>query len=184
MFTTIRSVSVQAKPVAGSWIFTVSENFAGKVSPTIGNVRSHQASASPGSGPAITNQTKPTNMEKIQHSQEPTTKGRDVMSHTFGDAYSTRSDEQGFGGAFTGNESLSSTEQDKIVNANAPDEEVPQSLLKSLLRHNKRLLQENRDLTVEISVLRSKLANKKTKMFCEREPTVKGLLENCRIRFL
>ncbi|KAI3665473.1 hypothetical protein L6452_44100 [Arctium lappa] len=118
MFTTIRLVSVQAKPVT-SRIFTISENFVGNVYPILGNVRSHQASASAGSGTAITNQPKPTNMEKIQHSQEPTTKG-DVMSHTLGDGYSTRSDEQGFGGAFSGNQSLSSTEQDKIVNANAP----------------------------------------------------------------
>ncbi|KAJ9564327.1 hypothetical protein OSB04_000293 [Centaurea solstitialis] len=119
MFTTIKSVSIQAKPLR-SYIFIVSQNLAGRISPIIGNVRSHQASAGAGSGPTITNQAKPTNTEKIQHSQEPTTKGRDVMSHTFGDEYSTRSDEQGFGGAFSGNESLSRTEQDKIVNANAP----------------------------------------------------------------
>ncbi|KAK9075674.1 hypothetical protein SSX86_004002 [Deinandra increscens subsp. villosa] len=42
------------------------------------------------------------------------------MSHSFEDHYTTRSDEEGFGGSFTGNESLSGREQEKLVHANAP----------------------------------------------------------------
>lgn len=42
------------------------------------------------------------------------------MLNSFGDGYSTRSDEEGFGGTFSGNQSLSGREQEKIVNANAP----------------------------------------------------------------
>ncbi|CAH1413567.1 unnamed protein product [Lactuca virosa] len=104
MFNTIRSVSVHTKQAVG------------KVSTIIGSVRRS------GSGPSINNQTTPINAEKIQHSQEPTQKGRDhVMSNSFGDGYSTRSDEESFGGTFSGNQSLSGREQEKIVNANAPE---------------------------------------------------------------
>ncbi|KAI3712901.1 hypothetical protein L1987_71470 [Smallanthus sonchifolius] len=105
MYSVIRSVSVHTKPT-GSMIFTVLQNHvAGKVSPIItGNVRSRQASVGAGS---------PTSMDKIQHTQETTQKG-DVTSHTLEEGYTTRSDEEGFGGSFTGNNSLSATEQDKL----------------------------------------------------------------------
>ncbi|KAJ0646702.1 hypothetical protein HanOQP8_Chr16g0638111 [Helianthus annuus] len=110
MFNVIKSVSVQTKPTV-SFIFTASKNATGKVYPTIGSMGSRRTSASTGS---------PTSMDKIQHTQEPTQKDRDVITNSLEDGYSTRSDEEGFGGSFTGNDSLSSREQDKIVHANSP----------------------------------------------------------------
>ncbi|KAK1439138.1 hypothetical protein QVD17_04953 [Tagetes erecta] len=110
MFSIFRSVSVQAKPT-GSLIFAASQNVFGKLSIDTRSGRSHQFSINSGS---------PTSMDKIQHSQEPNQKG-DVMSHSFEDSYTTRSDEEGFGGSFSGNESLSSKEQDKLVHANSPE---------------------------------------------------------------
>uniref|UniRef100_A0A251S504 Uncharacterized protein n=1 Tax=Helianthus annuus TaxID=4232 RepID=A0A251S504_HELAN len=111
MFNVIKSVSVQTKPTV-SFIFTASKNATGKVYPTIGSMGSRRTSASTGS---------PTSMDKIQHTQEPTQKDRDVITNSLEDGYSTRSDEEGFGGSFTGNDSLSSREQDKIVHANSPE---------------------------------------------------------------
>ncbi|KAD3640766.1 hypothetical protein E3N88_29989 [Mikania micrantha] len=110
MFSIIRSVSVHTKPT-GSLIFTASHNVAGNIPPVIGNVKSHQSSYSSGS---------PTSMDKIKHTQEPTEKG-DVMSRSFEDEYTTRSDEEGFGGCFSGNNSLSGREQEKLVYANSPE---------------------------------------------------------------
>lgn len=45
---------------------------------------------------------------------------RDVMSHSFGEGYATRSDEEGFGGVYGGNQSLSHDDEDKIVHGNCP----------------------------------------------------------------
>lgn len=45
---------------------------------------------------------------------------RDVMSHSFGEGYATRSDEEGFGGVYGGNQSLSHEDEDKIVHGNCP----------------------------------------------------------------
>ncbi|KAJ0684031.1 hypothetical protein HanLR1_Chr11g0386731 [Helianthus annuus] len=46
---------------------------------------------------------------------------RDVMSHSYGEGYATRSDEEGFGGTYGGNQSLSHEDEDKIVHGNSPD---------------------------------------------------------------
>lgn len=46
---------------------------------------------------------------------------RDVMSHSFGEGYSTRSDEEGFGGTYGGcNQSNPKPEQDEPVHENHP----------------------------------------------------------------
>lgn len=45
---------------------------------------------------------------------------RDAMSHSFGEGYATRSDEEGFGGVFSGNQSLPKTEQDQLIHENHP----------------------------------------------------------------
>ncbi|KAL8200454.1 hypothetical protein R6Q57_011793 [Mikania cordata] len=119
MFSIIRSVSVHTKPT-GSLIFTASHNVAGNIPPVIGNVKSHQSSYSSGS---------PTSMDKIKHTQELLKKDRDVMSRSFEDEYTTRSDEEGFGGCFSGNNSLSGREQEKLVYANSPG--LAQPLLRS-----------------------------------------------------
>lgn len=44
------------------------------------------------------------------------------MSHSFGEGYATRSDEEGFGGIYGGNESSASSniETDKFVHENHP----------------------------------------------------------------
>ncbi|XP_043806621.1 uncharacterized protein LOC110627506 isoform X2 [Manihot esculenta] len=46
----------------------------------------------------------PHNMDKTQNPDEKTEWG-DVMSHSFGEGYATRSDEEGFGGIYGGNQS-------------------------------------------------------------------------------
>ena len=78
MFTPIKLIFTLAKPVS-SYLFTISQYLTKKVSPVIKDVRSHHASAGAGSGPTITNQAKPANTEKIQHSQEPSTKGYFIL---------------------------------------------------------------------------------------------------------
>lgn len=48
--------------------------------------------------------------------------GRDVTSHSFGEGYATRSDEEGFGGIYGGNDPLSSQEKtpSKIIHESHP----------------------------------------------------------------
>lgn len=58
-------------------------------------------------------------MESSQEAKKTTEKG-DVMSNSFGEGYSTRSDEEGFGGIYSGNQSLPGGEQDKIVHGTSP----------------------------------------------------------------
>ncbi|KAI4327589.1 hypothetical protein L6164_020029 [Bauhinia variegata] len=57
-------------------------------------------------------------MEKSQ--ENPSEKTGDVMSHSFGEGYATRSDEEGFGGIYSGNQSLPKTETDKLIHENHP----------------------------------------------------------------
>ncbi|TKY70380.1 plant/MUD21-2 protein [Spatholobus suberectus] len=59
-------------------------------------------------------------MDKTQKPSEETAHG-DVMSHSFGEGYATRSDEEGFGGIYGGNQSTPKTDQtDKFVHENHP----------------------------------------------------------------
>lgn len=44
------------------------------------------------------------------------------MSHSFGEGYATRSDEEGFGGTYGGNQSNSKIEMDKEIHENHPGE--------------------------------------------------------------
>ncbi|WZZ37503.1 hypothetical protein YC2023_020904 [Brassica napus] len=46
--------------------------------------------------------------------------GMDVMSHSFGEGYATRSDEEGFGGTYGGNQTFQKDNNDK-VHENHPD---------------------------------------------------------------
>ncbi|CAJ1930115.1 unnamed protein product [Sphenostylis stenocarpa] len=57
-------------------------------------------------------------MDKNQEPSEETTHG-DVMSHSFGEGYATRCDEEGFGGIYSGNQSIPKTERD--IHENHPD---------------------------------------------------------------
>ncbi|KAI3500071.1 hypothetical protein L2E82_18452 [Cichorium intybus] len=110
MFTAIKTFPIQTKP-AVSTLFTTSNNFAGKATPVIRTVRFQQASAGT---------EEPDNMEKKEEAEEVQKKG-DVMSHSFGEGYATRSDEEGFGGVYGGNQSLSHDDEDKVVHGNHPD---------------------------------------------------------------
>ncbi|KAK4788728.1 hypothetical protein SAY86_020047 [Trapa natans] len=54
-----------------------------------------------------------------QHkSQNPSEKSGNVMSQSFGEGYSTRSDEEGFGGIYSGDQSLNNIKADKEIHAN------------------------------------------------------------------
>ncbi|KAI3777291.1 hypothetical protein L1987_47090 [Smallanthus sonchifolius] len=110
MFSAIKSLPIQTKP-AVSTLFASSNNFAGKASPVIRTVRFQQASAG---------NKEPDNMEKKQEAKKVEEKG-DVMSHSFGEGYATRSDEEGFGGIYGRNQSLSRDDEDKIVHGNCPE---------------------------------------------------------------
>ncbi|XP_054775896.1 uncharacterized protein LOC129284433 [Prosopis cineraria] len=57
-------------------------------------------------------------MDKPPH--DPNETPADVMSHSFGEGYATRSDEEGFGGIYGGNESASKIEADKFIHENHP----------------------------------------------------------------
>ncbi|KAF8053556.1 hypothetical protein N665_1401s0015 [Sinapis alba] len=50
--------------------------------------------------------------------ENPKEKTGDVMSHSFGEGYATRSDEEGFGGTYGGNQTL---QKDHEVHENHPD---------------------------------------------------------------
>ncbi|XP_022773988.1 uncharacterized protein LOC111316238 [Durio zibethinus] len=50
----------------------------------------------------------------------PKEKTGDLMSHSFGEGYATRSDEEGFGGIYGGNQSKSEIQTDKEINENHP----------------------------------------------------------------
>ncbi|XP_076893715.1 uncharacterized protein LOC143545778 [Bidens hawaiensis] len=112
MFSAIKSLPTQTKP-AVSTLFASSNNFAGKAYPITRTVRFQQTSAG--------NQEPDTdNMEKKEEAKEVEKKG-DVMSHSFGEGYATRSDEEGFGGIYGGNQSLSHEDEDKIIHGNSPE---------------------------------------------------------------
>ncbi|KAF3440795.1 hypothetical protein FNV43_RR19081 [Rhamnella rubrinervis] len=59
----------------------------------------------------------PPNMDK---EKKPNEKTGDVMSHSFGEGYATRSDEEGFGGVYGGNQSILKTEEDQLIHENHP----------------------------------------------------------------
>ncbi|GKC35450.1 hypothetical protein Tco_1047834 [Tanacetum coccineum] len=107
---TIRSLSIQYKP-AVSTLFATSNTLKGKVSPAIGSVRFQQATAG--------KEEPDRDMDKNKEAEEAQKKG-DVMSHSFGEGYATRSDEEGFGGIYGGNQSLSREDADKVVHGNSP----------------------------------------------------------------
>nr|XP_043614736.1 uncharacterized protein LOC122586811 [Erigeron canadensis] len=122
MFGAIKSFPnyIQTKPVAVSkTLLATSNTLVPKLaSPVVvGRVRFQQASATGNS-----QQETDHNMDKKQDpaAKEVEKKG-DVMSHSFGEGYATRSDEEGFGGIYGGNQSLSNEDEDKIVNANSPE---------------------------------------------------------------
>ncbi|KAI7739389.1 hypothetical protein M8C21_010732 [Ambrosia artemisiifolia] len=115
MFSIIRSLPIETKPAISN-LLASSNNFAEKATPVIRSVKFEQASAG--------NQ-EPDNMDKKEEAKEVEKKG-DVMSHSFGVAYATRSDDEGFGGTYGGNQSLSHDDEDKIVHGNSPEYDTTQ----------------------------------------------------------
>ncbi|CAH8336536.1 unnamed protein product [Eruca vesicaria subsp. sativa] len=57
-------------------------------------------------------------MDKNKKPENTNEKTGDVMSHSFGEGYATRSDEEGFGGTYGGNQTF---QKDKEVHENHPD---------------------------------------------------------------
>ncbi|XP_020218046.1 uncharacterized protein LOC109801401 [Cajanus cajan] len=55
------------------------------------------------------------NMDKNEKPSE-----GDLMSHSFGEGYATRSDEEGFGGIYGGNQSIHKTQTENSVHENHP----------------------------------------------------------------
>ncbi|XP_062157172.1 uncharacterized protein LOC133864775 [Alnus glutinosa] len=58
--------------------------------------------------------------QKPNLNPNPNEKTGDVMSHSFGEGYATRSDEEGFGGIYGGNQSFPKPEHDEPVHENHP----------------------------------------------------------------
>ncbi|XP_010550389.1 PREDICTED: uncharacterized protein LOC104821276 [Tarenaya hassleriana] len=54
---------------------------------------------------------------KMEKTENPNEKTGDVMSHSFGEGYATRSEEEGFGGIYGGNQSI---QKDKEIHENHP----------------------------------------------------------------
>ncbi|KAG6620652.1 hypothetical protein I3842_Q055300 [Carya illinoinensis] len=53
-------------------------------------------------------------------SKNPNEKNGDTMSHSFGEGYATRSDEEGLGGVYGEKQSLPKTEQNETIHENHP----------------------------------------------------------------
>ncbi|KAJ7944282.1 Late embryogenesis abundant protein [Quillaja saponaria] len=61
------------------------------------------------------------NMDKAQNQTPNEKPAGNVMSHSFGEGYATRSDEEGFGGTFSDNQSFpNKVDQDKLIHENHP----------------------------------------------------------------
>ncbi|KAF7134984.1 hypothetical protein RHSIM_Rhsim08G0115500 [Rhododendron simsii] len=62
-------------------------------------------------------------MDQQQQTNKRNTKTGDVTSHSFGEGYATRCDEEGFGGIYGGNDPLSSEEKtpSKIIHESHPE---------------------------------------------------------------
>ncbi|KDP23195.1 hypothetical protein JCGZ_00340 [Jatropha curcas] len=75
---------------------------------------------------ASSNPENPHDMDKAQSPNEKSKEAiehGDVMSHSFGQAYATRSDEEGFGGIYGGNQSCDNDDDNngKKIHENHPD---------------------------------------------------------------
>nr|XP_048334394.1 uncharacterized protein LOC107424585 isoform X1 [Ziziphus jujuba var. spinosa] len=108
MIHTIRSVRTQT-PAFVSPTLRLPSNFGSKA--TVVRLRPVNTLANNKEGIAP-------NMDK---EKKPNEKTGDVMSHSFGEGYATRSDEEGFGGVYGGNQSIPKTEEDQLIHENHPD---------------------------------------------------------------
>ncbi|CAL1376623.1 unnamed protein product [Linum trigynum] len=64
--------------------------------------------------------TNPDSKHDMDKAQEPKDKKGDAMSHSFGEGYATRSDEEGFGGIYGGNDD-DDVKLDKKIHEDHPD---------------------------------------------------------------
>ncbi|XWS42052.1 hypothetical protein CRYUN_Cryun17cG0135600 [Craigia yunnanensis] len=72
-------------------------------------------------GTVTSSSRRPQNPQSMdQKENNPKEKTGDPMSHSFGEGYATRSDEEGFGGIYGGNKSKSEIKMDKEINENHP----------------------------------------------------------------
>ncbi|KAL5557281.1 hypothetical protein UlMin_039517 [Ulmus minor] len=99
MIRTIRSIRTNTPTL-------ISPPLPSKFGRKVSRVRLAMASSQPDSAH---------NMDKDKDKpQEHNDKTGDVMSHSFGEGYATRSDEEGFGGVYGGNQSLRKPDDDAV----------------------------------------------------------------------
>ncbi|XP_050291417.1 uncharacterized protein LOC126732543 [Quercus robur] len=60
------------------------------------------------------------NRDEVQKGLNPNQKTGNVMSHSFGDGYATRSDEEGFGGIYGEKQSFQKPQKDEPIHENHP----------------------------------------------------------------
>ncbi|KAE8680637.1 MIP18 family protein [Hibiscus syriacus] len=90
--------------------------------PSLQSSLSHHRSSFISFRPTITtscSSKQPGNMDRKD--ENPIEKPGDVMSDSFGEGYATRSDEEGFGGTYGGNDSLSDKRTGNEIHSNHPD---------------------------------------------------------------
>ncbi|KAM5576180.1 hypothetical protein ABKV19_007181 [Rosa sericea] len=72
---------------------------------------------------ATTQSTEPDSEPDMEENlaDNPHKKSGDVMSHSFGEAYATRCEDDGFGGIYGGKQSVAKVEQEQLIHENHPD---------------------------------------------------------------
>ncbi|KAK9285159.1 hypothetical protein L1049_024345 [Liquidambar formosana] len=108
MIHTIRSVRTQLPPTLLS-----SSPLPSRIGRRTSSVRFPQAKVEP-KKPV----EEPDNMDKANNQNQKT---GDVMSHSFGEGYATRSDEEGFGGIYRGNQLLRKPQGENVIDENHPE---------------------------------------------------------------
>jgi len=111
MFNAIRSVRIQRPLLFSSTL----PNYP-TVQPTSGS-RFRQAAANHPENKEDMEQSQ----SQPQHPPDHEDKKGDMMSHSFGEGYSTRSNDDGFGGVYGGNQSLPGGDEDLGVTVNHPE---------------------------------------------------------------
>ncbi|KAL3723847.1 hypothetical protein ACJRO7_035939 [Eucalyptus globulus] len=75
--------------------------------------------APPPSRPLATEAARDMDQRKAERDAKAKT-GPDVMAHSFGEGYATRSDEEGFGGIYEGSKSVNNIQVDRDIHAGHP----------------------------------------------------------------
>ncbi|XP_022854340.1 uncharacterized protein LOC111375703 isoform X1 [Olea europaea var. sylvestris] len=106
MYNAVRSIRILPPTAA-----VFSSKLPNNISRIICGVRFAQAMSGP---------NQPQSTEKIDQSQESKNQRGETIA-SFGEGYATRSDEEGFGGIYGGNQSISKEDDEKFVHGNAPE---------------------------------------------------------------